>query len=146
MSLKPLQWKVIEKPENEEFWPKPILGGSLIYVPELQKYFLIGGNFNSYENYHTNKKMNQDILTAVNKNLNNYYKLETEKINYISNKIFDNNHSNRYIEVYTYELNKEKKWTKINFKSNMPKARSFQKCVYHSKKIKFQFNNKFLFI
>lgn len=133
MSLKPLQWRVIEKSENEELWPKQTLGASFIYAPELQKYFLIAGNFDCYENYHTNEKMNQDILTAVNKNLNNYYKLEAEKVNYISNKIYDNNIANRYIEVYTYELQPEKKWTKINFKSNVPKSRSFQKCVYNSK-------------
>ncbi len=148
MSLKPLQWKLIEKQDNEEFWPKPVLGGSFIFVPETQKHFLIGGNFNCYENYLTNEKMNQDILSAVNKNLESYYKLETEKIMTISNKIFDNNLSNRYIEVYTYEMHPKKKWTKIDFKANIPKARSFQKCVYHSKKnINFYYNilekNKF---
>jgi len=132
MSLKPLQWNVIEKRENEDLWPKQILGASFLFVPDLQKYFLIAGNFDCYENYHTNEKMHQNILSSVNKNLNNYYKLEAEKVNYISNKIYDNNLSNRYIEVYTYDLQPEKKWTTINFKSNVPKSRSFQKCVYHS--------------
>ncbi len=133
MSLKPLLWKQIEKQDNENVWPKPIIGGIFIFIPDLQKYFLIGGNFNCYENYQTNEKMKQDIVSSVNKNLDNYYKLEAEKINYISNKYYDNNVSNRFIEVYTYDFYKEKKWIKINFKSNSPKARSFHECVYHSK-------------
>lgn len=133
MSLKSLQWKTIEKQENEEVWPKSLLGASVVYIPETQKYFIIGGNFDSYENYLTNEKMNQDIISAVNKNLESYYKLESEKIKYISNKIFDNNLSNRNIEVYILELFPEKKWTKPVFKYNIPGARSFQRCVYHSK-------------
>jgi len=133
MSLKPLQWKVSERKENEELWPKKIVGASFIYASDLHKYFLSADNFDCYENFHTNEKMNQDILSAVKKNLNNYYKLEAEKVNYISNKIYDNE-SNRYIEVYTYELFPEKKWKKVNFKSNVPKSRSFQRCVYHSNK------------
>ena len=136
MSLRPLLWKIKEKLDSDDIWPKSTLGASLVYTPESQRYFLIGGNFNSYENYLSNEQLNNEIISSVNKNMENYYKLESQKISYISNKIFDNNLSNRYIEVYIYELYPEKKWTKPIFKSKIPKARSFQKCVYHSK-IKF---------
>lgn len=130
MSLKPLEWKIIEKME-EENWPKSILGASFVYVEDLQKFFLIGGNFNSYENHKTNEKLDEDIVSAVNKNLDSYYKMEKQKVNSISKKIFDDNTSNKYMDVYTFSL-PEKIWIKHSFKSNNPNARSFQKCVYHS--------------
>lgn len=133
MSLKPLEWKIIEN-TNDEKWPDSILGASFVYVEDLQKFFLIGGNFNSYENQKTNEKLNEDIVSAVNKNLDSYYIMEKQKVNSITNKIFDNNTSNKYMDVYTFSL-PSKIWVKHNFnlKLNNPNARSFQKCVYHSK-------------
>ena len=131
MSLKPLEWKIIER-TNDENWPKTVLGASFIYVEDLQKFFLIGGNFNSYENHYSNEKLNGDIVSAVNKNLDSYYLMEKQKVSSISKKIFDDNTSNKYMDVYTLSL-PDKTWIKHNIKSNNPNARSFQKCVYHSK-------------
>jgi hypothetical protein len=130
MSLKPLEWKIIER-INEQVWPNSILGASFVYVEDLQKFFLIGGNFNSYENHYANEKLNEDIVSAVNKNLDSYYLMEKQKVNSISKKIFDDNTS-KYIDVYTFSF-PENIWIKHKIKSNNPNARSFQKCVYHSK-------------
>lgn len=45
----PLLWKGYEKTEREENWPKRLIGSSVIYEDN-SKYFVIGGQFNAYEN------------------------------------------------------------------------------------------------
>ena len=65
--------------KTENVKPKEIIA---LKEEDLQKFFLIGGNFNSYENSKTNEKLKEDIVAAVNKNLDDYYKMELNDLKF----------------------------------------------------------------
>lgn len=103
MSLKPLLWKVYEKKEKDDNWPKRVIGASLVYLNDTNRYLLIGGNFNAYENLINNFQMNAEIIRGVDKDINDFQKLNSEKISYLTQSVY-NNSSPKNIEVYLYEL------------------------------------------
>lgn len=67
VDLQPLIWKNVEKTENDDVWPKKIYSGALVFVNELNEYFLIGGNYNAYENERKNYELNNEIIKNANK-------------------------------------------------------------------------------
>jgi N-acetylneuraminic acid mutarotase len=129
MSLKPLLWKNIEKSEKDDIWPRQVCGASLVYLDDVNKYFLIGGNFNAYENTIKNFQLNKDIISGIDRDINNFDKLDHAKLTYLTDNIY-NNQNHKSIEIYVYEQLPEKKWYKVSSTGRVPKARSFQKCVY----------------
>jgi N-acetylneuraminic acid mutarotase len=97
-------WNSIQQKENENEWILNRSGASLVYIPEINKYFLIGGQLNISQNDN-----------EFNNNNNN---------NNISN-------SNE-LEVFIYDPDPEtNSWTKMQpQKGTIPKNRSHHKCVY----------------
>ena len=102
MSFKPLLWKNYEKSERDDFWPKKLMGSAIIYH-ELNKYYVIGGQFNSYENLIKNYDLNTNIIKGIDKKVEDFGKLSNDKVNFISESV--NNNLNKNIEVYLLNLN-----------------------------------------
>ena len=44
VDLQPLIWKNIDKTDSDDVWPKKIYSAALVFIKELNQYFLIGGN------------------------------------------------------------------------------------------------------
>jgi hypothetical protein len=126
LSLKPLLYKVYEKIDNEEVWPKKLIGGSLVYLEKANKYILIGGNFNAFENANKNIQLNREILGG---SIETFNKLESSKRAYLTESVYNNNQSTKMIDVYVYELSPERKWYKASSSGRVPRARSFHRCI-----------------
>jgi hypothetical protein len=121
MSLKPLLWKHYEKDiDKEEIWPKRVIGASLVYLEDQKKYFLIGGNFNAFENLNKLFTLNSGLINGVDKNIENFSKLNMDKLTYLTESIY-NNQTAKNIEVYNYELKPGK--IEISYKFNLIKIR-----------------------
>jgi len=127
--LKPLFWKIYNKNEKDDVWPKKVSGSSLVYMEKTQKYFLIGGNFNAYENAIKNIELNKEILSAVDQNIENFSKYDNKKMKYITELVSNNYKNPKEIEVYSFDIYPEKKWIKIPSSGKVPSARSFQRCI-----------------
>lgn len=134
VTLKPLLWKSYEKQEKDDIWPKKVVGASLIFCQDTKRYFLIGGNFNAFENSRKNFHLNQEIISGVDKNIENFSKLDSEKISYLTGSVYSNGNAQtpRLIDVYILELYPEKKWYKVSTGGRVPKARSFHRSIYIS--------------
>ena len=78
VDLQPLIWKNIEKSDNDDIWPKKIYAGALVFIKELNQYFLIGGNYNSYENEKKNYELNNEIIKNANKKRKDDYHQNAE--------------------------------------------------------------------
>ena len=101
MNQKPLMWKIYDKKNKEDLWPKNLIGHSIIYIEEENKYFCLGGNFNFYENYTRNIEYNTKLLQAVDKDIENFNKYDQEKLRYLNDLL--TNYSNlKCIDVFTY--------------------------------------------
>jgi hypothetical protein len=134
--LNPLKWNVFEKSEKEELWPKRTIGASLVYLEEKEKYLLIGGNFNVLENSNKNFKLNKELIAGVEKNINDFFKLENKKLDYLAESVANNSQNLKIIDIYVYELKPVRKWYKISSLGRVPRAKSFHKCVAISKNFK----------
>jgi hypothetical protein len=131
--LKPLLWKIHNKSEKDDVWPKKPIGSSLIYIHKIQKYFLIGGNFSAYENALKNIELNKEILWAVNQNIENFSKYDNKKKKYITELVSNSVKNPKEIDIYGFDLFPERKWHKISASGRIPSARSFQRCISHGK-------------
>lgn len=132
LGLKPLIWKNIERSEKDDIWPKKVFGASLVYITETNQYFLIGGNYDTYDNHLRNYELNRELIKSVDANVLNFHKAEQNKINYITDNVTHNYYNAGSIEIYTYELEPEPHWFKNSSKGKAPKQRSFQQCIYMS--------------
>jgi N-acetylneuraminic acid mutarotase len=126
VSLRPLLWKVFEKTDSDDIWPKKTIGPSLVYVEKFKKYVLIGGNFNAFENSNKNVQLNREILSGT---MDNFNKLDNAKRSYLTDSVYNNNQSSKSIEVYIYELHPERRWYKVASSGRVPRARSFHRCI-----------------
>ena len=131
--LNPLKWNVFERLEKDDLWPKRTIGASLVYLEEKEIYVLIGGNFNALENTNRNFKLNRELIAGVEKNINNFYKLENAKIEYLAESVANSSQNLKSIDIYVYECAPVKKWYKVSPSGRVPKARSFHKCIAISK-------------
>ncbi len=131
-NIKPLMWRLHEKTEKEEIWPKVLTGASLVYLEKSQKYVLIGGNFNALENIKKNFQLNRELIAGIDKNIENFIEFESKKIESLTDSVMNNSHSLKTIEIYVYDY-PVKKWYKVASSGRVPKARSFHKCVAISK-------------
>jgi hypothetical protein len=102
MSFKPLLWKNYEKRECDDFWPKKITGGCLVYLEDINRYYIIGGGFNIYENLMKNYELNTNIIKAVDRKMEDFPKFNNEKINYLTDLVYNN--PNKQIEIYKLNL------------------------------------------
>lgn len=100
--LKPLLWKILEKSEKDDIWPKHVMGASLIYCDDIEKYVLIGGNFNAYENLIKNFSLNSGLINAIDNNVENFQKVNAEKISFLTDNIY-NNQEKKTIDTYFFE-------------------------------------------
>lgn len=130
IGLQPLIWKNIEKNDKDDIWPKKNFGASLLYLDDVNQYFLIGGNHDAYQNELNNYDLNKEIIKTVDSNPLNFQKAEQNKIGYISQNVSNNYYTQNQIDIYIYELNPEPHWYKTTAKGKSPKPRSFQKCIY----------------
>ncbi len=100
---RPLEWIINDKKDKDDFWPpKKLLGHSIIYIEEENKYYCIGGNFNFYENFTRNMEFNTKLIQGVEKEIENFNKYDKEKLKYIGDIL--NYYNNIKCEVYSYEL------------------------------------------
>ena len=132
MHLEPLIWKNIEKSDKDDIWPKKTFGGCLLYLNDLNQYFLIGGNHNAYENEKINYELNSEIIKAADISIRDYQKSEQQKLAYITQNVTRNYYTENQIDIYIYELTPKPHWYKTTTKGHNPKPRSFQKCIYIS--------------
>jgi hypothetical protein len=102
MSFKPLLWKNYEKTEKDDFWPKKTTGGALVYLDDINKYYLIGGGFNIYENLIKNYELNTNIIKAVDRKIDDFAKYNTEKKEYLTDLVYNN--PNKQVEVIKLSL------------------------------------------
>ena len=128
--LKPLIWNTSDKYEEEDYWPKKIIGATLNYLEEQNILIIIGGNFNVIENLKANLKINSDILKGIDENIEDFFKLVKEKIDYINKTVYSSDIKN--IEVLCYDF-KDYKWEKKVLLGKIPSARSFHKSLYLGK-------------
>lgn len=134
--LKPLIWNISDQTSDDLNWPKKIIGASLLFIQELNILILVGGNFNLIENLTRNLQINANLLKGIDKNILNFQELESEKIKYINESVY--NSPPKQCEVYVYDLT-ENKWHKKFTYGKVPVARSFHKCFYTSNQL-----NKFI--
>ncbi|MCQ2817125.1 MAG: hypothetical protein MJ252_07660 [archaeon] len=127
--LEPLIWKVFEKGEKDDNWPKRNYGASLIHLMEDDKYFLIGGNHDAYQNEKTYVSLNNDLINAIDEGPTAYQKAAHNKLNYIGNNLSENYYAKNQIDVYVYDMEPESKWYKMTSSGNVPKARSGHQCI-----------------
>lgn len=128
--LKPLIWNSSDKFEQEDCWPKKILGCTLDYLQDQNKLLLVGGNFNVIENLKANLELNTDILKGIDENIQEFQELENRKIDYINMAVYSNNTKN--IDVLCYDF-KDYKWEKKITTGQIPTARSFHRSLYIGK-------------
>lgn len=144
-------WKIIEKGEKDDDWPKKRYGASLIYLPDKNKYFLIGGRFDAYQNEIKNYELNINILKEIDNSiaLQKKYqeKIESGEIYPQSEKnsnlqkacnakyeyVFQHQPDFNEIEVYIYETEGDRSyWYKMPQKGFGPKSKSCHRCIYIS--------------
>ena len=130
IGLQPLIWKNIEKSDKDDIWPKKNFGASLIYLDDINCYFLIGGNHDAYQNELINYELNREIFKTVDTNPLNFKKADQAKLSYINQNVTNNYYVDNQIDIYTYQLDPEPHWFKTTSKGKPPKPRSFQKCIY----------------
>jgi hypothetical protein len=102
MSFKPLLWKNYEKGEKDDFWPKKLVGAALVYLDDLNKYYVIGGGFNIYENLMKNYELNTNIIKAVDRKIDEFGKFNNEKKGYLIDLVYNN--PNKQVEVLCLNL------------------------------------------
>jgi hypothetical protein len=102
MHLEPLIWKNIEKSDKDDIWPKKTFGGCLLYLNDLNQYFLIGGNHNAYENEKINYELNSEIIKAADISIRDYQKSEQQKLAYITQNVTRNYYTENQIDIYIY--------------------------------------------
>jgi hypothetical protein len=132
MSFAPLLWKNYEKTEKDEHWPKRLTGASIIFE-ENNKYFVIGGQFNAYDNLVKNYELNNNIIKGVDKKIDEFSKYNNDKVNYIVESVIQN--QNKQLEVYSLNLEADKKWNKVNAKGRIPPSLSGHRCMHISNNI-----------
>ena len=141
VDLQPLIWKNIEKTDSDDVWPKKIYSGALVFIKELNQYFLIGGNYNAYENEKKNYELNNEIIKNANKKRKDDYdendedpivKAEQMKLKYNTENLNSNYYKDNQIDIYTYQIEPEPHWYKFRGNGKPPKPRTFQQCVYLS--------------
>ena len=141
VDLQPLIWKNIEKTDSDDVWPKKIYSGALVFIKELNQYFLIGGNYNAYENEKKNYELNNEIIKNANKKRKDDYdendedpivKAEQMKLKYNTENLNSNYYKDNQIDIYTYQIEPEPHWYKFRGNGKPPKPRAFQQCVYLS--------------
>lgn len=123
---KPLIWTSSDK-DDEDQWPKKVIGANTLYIKELNKLILIGGNFNSIENLSKNLQLNTNILKGIDKNIEKFQSLEREKIKYINEMVYFTKKKNIDLLIFDFNL---MKWEKKHLIGKVPCARSFQKTIY----------------
>ena len=127
--LKPLIWNISDVTIDDLNWPKKVIGASLLHLNNLNCLMLVGGNFNLIENLNKNLQINANLLKGIDNNIENFHELESEKIKYIDEMVYQTNQ--KQCEIYIYNLN-ERKWIKKLTTGKVPVARSFHKCLYIS--------------
>ena len=141
VDLQPLIWKNIEKADSDDVWPKKIYSGALVFIQELNQYFLIGGNYNAYENEKKNYELNNEIIRNANKKRKDDYdindedpivKAEQMKLKYNTENLNLNYYTDNQIDIYIYQIDPEPHWYKVRGNGKPPKPRAFQQCVYLS--------------
>jgi N-acetylneuraminic acid mutarotase len=55
--------------------------------------------------------------------------LEHKKIEFLTDSVMNNSHSQKFIDIYVYETEPVRKWYKVSSLGRVPKARSFHKCI-----------------
>ena len=122
VDLQPLIWKNVEKTENDDVWPKKIYSSALVFINELNEYFLIGGNYNAYENERKNYELNNEIIKNANKKRKNEYdgdeddpivKAEQMKLKYNTENVTLNYYTDNQIDIYIYQIDPEPHWYKF---------------------------------
>jgi len=98
-------WKIHDRKTKEETWPKNLIGHSIIFIEEENKYLCLGGNFNFYENFTRNIEFNTKLLQAVDKDIENFNKYDQEKLRYL-NEILTYYGNLKTIEVFSYDSGK----------------------------------------
>ena len=141
VELQPLIWKNIEKTDSDDIWPKKIYAGALLFIQELNQYFLIGGNYNAYENERKNYELNNEIIRNANRKRKDEYdeneedpivKAEQMKLKYNTENLTLNYYKDNQIDIYNYQIEPEPHWYKVRGNGKPPKPRAFQQCVYLS--------------
>lgn len=107
LSQKPLMWRIKDKSDKDDIWPKKLLGHSILFVEEEKKFFCLGGNFNFYENFLRNIEFTTRLIKEVNKDIENFNKFDNEKLRYLNETISYYNNL-KYIEVFSYDISKIK--------------------------------------
>ena len=111
VDLQPLIWKNIDKTENDDIWPKKVYSGALVFIKDLNQYFLIGGNYNAYENERKNYELNNEIIKNANKKRKEEYdendedpivKAEQMKLKYNTENVTLNYYTDNQIDIYIY--------------------------------------------
>ena len=105
MNQRPLMWKIFDRKDKEDIWPKKLIGHSVIYIEEENKYLCLGGNFNFYDNFIRNIEFNTKILQAVDKDIENFNKYDHEKLKYL-NELLTSYNNLKSIEVFSYDSGK----------------------------------------
>lgn len=124
--LKPLIWNISDQTADDINWPKKLIGASLLYIPDEKMLILIGGNFNLIENLNKNLQINANLLKGIDRNILAFQELETEKIKYINETVYET--ETKTCDVYAYHL-KDKKWVKKFTTGKIPVARAFHRCL-----------------
>ena len=101
---KPLMWKIMEKNEKDDLWPKKALGHSVVYLNNLNKYILIGGNFDAYGNMMKNIEFNTKLINGIDKNISSFEHFSQEKIKYFNEDISMN--FKKPIDIFIYDSGK----------------------------------------
>ena len=139
VDLQPLIWKNVEKTESDDIWPRRIYSGALVFIKELNQYFLIGGNYNAYENERKNYELNNEIIKNANRKRKDEYdeneedpivKAEQMKLKYNTENVTLNYYTDNQIDIYIYQIEPEPHWYKVVGNGKPPKPRAFQQCVY----------------
>ena len=124
VELQPLIWKNIEKTDSDDVWPKKIYSGALVFIKELNQYFLIGGNYNAYENEKKNYELNNEIIKNANKKRRDDYdendedpivKAEQMKLKYNTENLNINYYTDNQIDIYIYQIEPELIYININW-------------------------------
>lgn len=130
IELSQLIWKNYEKKDKDDIWPKKNIGAALVYLDDENKYFLLGGNHDAYENELTNYALNKEIIKTVDTNPSQFAKAEQTKLNYIKQNVTNKYYSMNNLDLYIYELDPEPHWYKTTTTGPTIKPRSFHKCIY----------------
>jgi hypothetical protein len=101
MSRTPLMWKIMDKNEKEDLWPKRAIGHSVVYLDDINKYILIGGNFDAYGNMMKNIELNTKLIGGIDKRIESFESLSQDKIKYFNESIANN--FKKSIDVFLYD-------------------------------------------